>query len=77
MVNLGDRVVIKESKYLSDIANAERVGKTGVVTDISIPVGVQLSYKVALDEPINNRGYITRYVYVNHSEHDKCLEVLQ
>lgn len=73
MLQIGNKVKIKESKYLNNLANSERVGKIGMVEKVHY--GLQLVYKIRLDEPIQNKWGIQ--AFVNCYDFHNCLEVLQ
>ncbi len=63
MFNVGDRVRTLAVETRTDHANSIYAGKTGIITEISFPVGIAACYKVEFDEPFYDFGYVVRYVF--------------
>lgn len=65
---IGDRVKIINSKYRSDNVNNIYAGKTGVIKNITVPVGIAICYTIVFDEPFYESGYLVEYDYYYNYE---------
>lgn len=63
MFKVGDHVKTLAVKTRTDLANSVYAGRTGVITEISFPVGIAVCYKVEFDEPFYDYGYLVKYHY--------------
>lgn len=60
----GDRVRVVFTDKLSEKTQADTIGRTGIIEDVSIPVGISFCYKVVWDEPFFDRfGQHNTYSY--------------
>lgn len=60
----GDRVRVVPTDKLLEEAQADTIGRTGIIEDVFIPVGISFCYKVVWDEPFFDRfGQHNTYSY--------------
>lgn len=60
----GDRVRVVFSNKLSEKTQADTIGRTGIIEDVSIPVGISFCYKVVWDKPFYDKfGQHNTYSY--------------
>lgn len=61
---IGDRVKVIKSPMLSEESQRETIGRTGRITNISIPVGTAVCLTVEWDEP-----FVDEFGYKNIRKH--------
>lgn len=64
MFNIGDHVRILVTESRTDYANEMYANRTGVITDRGYSIGLAECYKVMLDEPFYNHGYLVTWFYI-------------
>lgn len=64
MFNIGYRVRILTVESRTDDVNELYANKTGVITERKYSVGLVECYKVALDKPFYDHGYLVDWLYI-------------
>lgn len=64
MLNIGDHVRILAAESRTEEANRVYANRTGVITERKHSVGLVDCYKVALDEPFYDHGYLVDWLYI-------------
>ncbi len=64
MFNIGDHVRILAAESRTDDVNELYANKTGVITERKHSVGLVDCYKVALDKPFYDHGYLVNWLYI-------------
>lgn len=64
MFQIGDHVRIIPTETRTDEANKTYANRTGIITDRNYSVGLTECYKVMLDEPFYEHGYLVDWLYI-------------
>ena len=73
MFNIGDHVRILVTESRTDYANEMYTNRTGVVAERKHFVGLADCYKVVLDKPFYDHGYLIDWLYI-YDYHNGKLE---